>query len=295
MASTDANATSPAADRPPAPADDRPPADDDYRESDDDDFDPDAPSDASGSDASDDDEPPRKRRRDSASASGDEHTVASASTRVVAGDPDRILTRAQRAAGEGAKRPKAHGRATIDADALFASMRADSAVRPAAAAADDYVTIKRTYEFAKQLVTEEKRVPRDSAEAREYLAAQAQGGAASVSGNTSPSGHASAQASAQASAASGSATATASATASAPRGPPRRKKSSLDALAAKGKPTKLNTLEKSKMDWDSFVRQEGIGDDLNKFNKDGYLHKQDFLSRVAERRDRDYKDAQKRM
>ncbi|XP_043483837.1 craniofacial development protein 1 [Leptopilina heterotoma] len=48
------------------------------------------------------------------------------------------------------------------------------------------------------------------------------------------------------------------------------------------KKTKINTLEKSKMDWDNFKKQEDIEEEINSHNrgKDGYLEKQDFLQRA---------------
>ena len=47
-----------------------------------------------------------------------------------------------------------------------------------------------------------------------------------------------------------------------------------------GKPKKLNTLEKSRMEWSGFIDKEGIAEDLKRGNKNGYLDKQDFLSRT---------------
>lgn len=49
-----------------------------------------------------------------------------------------------------------------------------------------------------------------------------------------------------------------------------------------GKKTKIGTLEKSKLDWNSFKRQEGIDEQLQTHNKgkDGYLERQDFLQRT---------------
>lgn len=51
------------------------------------------------------------------------------------------------------------------------------------------------------------------------------------------------------------------------------------------KKQKINTLEKSKLDWDNFKRTEGIAEDLKNHNKgkDGYLEKQAFLQRTDER------------
>ncbi|GJJ74303.1 hypothetical protein EMPS_06661 [Entomortierella parvispora] len=70
-----------------------------------------------------------------------------------------------------------------------------------------------------------------------------------------------------------------------------RRKSTLDALAATygvKKPAKMNTLEKSKLDWNTFVGKEGIEDELKHHNKDGYMEKVAFLQRTDERRDQEY-------
>lgn len=49
-----------------------------------------------------------------------------------------------------------------------------------------------------------------------------------------------------------------------------------------GKKTKISTLEKSKLDWDNYKKQENIEEELNTHNKgkDGYLERQDFLQRA---------------
>ncbi|XP_012259652.2 craniofacial development protein 1 [Athalia rosae] len=53
-------------------------------------------------------------------------------------------------------------------------------------------------------------------------------------------------------------------------------------LGQLGKKTKISTLEKSKLDWDSYKREENIGEEISTHNKgkDGYLEKQDFLQRA---------------
>ena len=53
-----------------------------------------------------------------------------------------------------------------------------------------------------------------------------------------------------------------------------------------GKKNKLSILEKSKLDWNSFKKQEGIEEQLQTHNKgkDGFLEKQDFLQRTDLRR-----------
>lgn len=49
-----------------------------------------------------------------------------------------------------------------------------------------------------------------------------------------------------------------------------------------GKKAKISTLEKSKLDWDNFKKQENIEEEINTHNrgKDGYLERQDFLQRA---------------
>lgn len=49
-----------------------------------------------------------------------------------------------------------------------------------------------------------------------------------------------------------------------------------------GKKAKISTLEKSKLDWDSYKKQENIEEEISTHNKgkDGYLERQDFLQRA---------------
>uniref|UniRef100_A0A8B9LHZ5 Craniofacial development protein 1 n=1 Tax=Astyanax mexicanus TaxID=7994 RepID=A0A8B9LHZ5_ASTMX len=51
------------------------------------------------------------------------------------------------------------------------------------------------------------------------------------------------------------------------------------------KKQKMSTLEKSKLDWDSFKTEEGIGDELAIHNrgKEGYVERKNFLERVDQR------------
>jgi hypothetical protein len=59
-----------------------------------------------------------------------------------------------------------------------------------------------------------------------------------------------------------------------------KRKSNLEEMAKGNKPAKLNVLEKSRLDWAGFVDKEGIHDDLKRFNKDGYVERQEFLRRT---------------
>lgn len=76
----------------------------------------------------------------------------------------------------------------------------------------------------------------------------------------------------------------------------KRPKSNLNSLMNKYKikEPKLNTLEKSKLDWQGFVKKEGIEDELKYKNKDGYMEKVAFLNRVDDRRLNQLKQGQKK-
>eukprot|EP01137_Pigoraptor_chileana_P009167 Opistho-2@57030 len=64
---------------------------------------------------------------------------------------------------------------------------------------------------------------------------------------------------------------------------PAPPKSALDDILSKFKPPKISTLEKSRLDWQTFKQAEGIDDELTHHNKDGYLEKKAFLDRADER------------
>ena len=142
------------------------------------------------------------------------------------------------------------------------------------------IKIKRTYNFAGKVHTEEKMVARDSAEAKLYLA--------SLGENAEPDAGDEPQ-----------------------RRMPRKafrsafepvidqltQRSDLNLgmtvrlkvreLAKEAK--KLNVVEKSKMDWAGFVDKEGIKDELALAgkSKDSYTARQDFLARSEARREED--------
>ncbi|KAF3926965.1 hypothetical protein ABW20_dc0108300 [Dactylellina cionopaga] len=126
---------------------------------------------------------------------------------------------------------------------------------------DGMITIKRTYEFAGDTVTEEKQVPANSFEARAYLSSL-QTATEKPAPATNPAK---------------------------PLRRPVRKASRFDPGIAGGpakKATKLNSLEKSRLDWAGFVDKEGIGEELDRQRRQGgdsYLERQDFLGRVDHR------------
>eukprot|EP00795_Rhopilema_esculentum_P001554 gene1554-16003_t len=55
-------------------------------------------------------------------------------------------------------------------------------------------------------------------------------------------------------------------------------------LGSISKKQKISTLDKSKKDWDSFKKEQGIEDELRNKSKDGFLSKQEFLQRVDYRK-----------
>ncbi|KAH6702014.1 bucentaur or craniofacial development-domain-containing protein [Leptodontidium sp. MPI-SDFR-AT-0119] len=148
---------------------------------------------------------------------------------------------------------------------------------------DSLVMIKRTYNFAGKVHTEQKLVPRNSAEAKLFLAT-----------NAPPS-----------SAAEPAAAEQEDSPFTKPKRPlkkarrsifepvidlpPRtdlyfgtRKQSDITLLGVQAKVKKFNTVEKSAMDWAGFVDKEGIADELDAAGKSkgAYKARQEFLARV---------------
>ena len=144
---------------------------------------------------------------------------------------------------------------------------------------DEMVKIKRTYKFAGDVITEEKFVPRESAEAKLFLGNDGKDAeivaAEDVAGDQSKT------------------------TLKLRR--PLRRISRFDPNPSgfskrnwekqqqppfpgpeNAKGPKINTVEKSRLDWAAFVDQAGIKDELRTHSKakEGYLHRMDFLNRV---------------
>lgn len=148
-----------------------------------------------------------------------------------------------------------------------------------ASTGEEMITIKRTYTFAGEVITEEKLVPKSSAEARLYL--QSQQSPQKDSEHVSKPGI------------------------KQPFRRPKKRASmfepSTESLGQStdtktGKGPKLNTIEKSKLDWAGYVDKEGMKDELDEAekSKDGYLGKKDFLDRVVAKRDHEILSAKKR-
>lgn len=239
--------------------------DQDYRESEDEDYNPEAASKEEQDASSDESEDEGESQKD-----------LDAKYKSIEGE-GLIKTRAQRQKEEEegkqykvAEKPAS----SIDADAIWRELNStplgaspapqtpSGDGQPAKKVEEEYITIKRTYEFAGKVTTEEKRVPRGSGEAQAWLKEQ-EALKAQQQQKKKPVG-------------------------------PRKRKSTLEAELAAGKAKKMNTLEKSRLDWLTYVDGEGIRDDLTRHNKGGYLQKQDFLSRVESKIHHDVKEANRK-
>ncbi|GAC98103.1 SWR1-complex protein 5 [Pseudozyma hubeiensis SY62] len=171
----------------------------------------------------------------------------------------------------------------------------NASATPSASAGDDMVSVPTTYKFAGEVHVSTRLLRRSHPDAIKHLTTQTMSNATA---NSAPSTISSASSHPTA-ARPGTATA-ADRPRPAPPGPRRKKQSSLAALSASAssaKPTKLNTLEKSKLDWDSFksdhskLSQQEL-DELEHQTKGGgkglgdmkgYLERSDFLDRVKNR------------
>ncbi|KAG8161791.1 hypothetical protein KVR01_008778 [Diaporthe batatas] len=230
------------------------------------------------------------------------------------GEGGLIKTRSMRAVEKAERKIQAaSGPVTVDVDALWASMTAapvvptkqqpqtdskgengDAAAGPGdsnAQAANgkdgdpsEMIKIKRTYNFAGKVHTEEKMVQRDSAEARLYLASQGEDAAADADAeDDEPDKRMPRKAFRSAF----------EPVAPAEQGLHQRSDlnlgmaSRLQARQDKDKAKKLNTVEKSRMDWAGFVDKEGIKDELALAGraKGAFADRQDFLARSEARRD----------
>ncbi|KAK1702660.1 bucentaur or craniofacial development-domain-containing protein [Colletotrichum lupini] len=240
------------------------------------------------------------------------------------GEGGLVKTRSMRAAEkEERKVAAASGPVTVDVDALWAQMLSgqkataapsgenetggggEADTTPIAAAPDtnkldeaqagdpsDTIRIKRTYNFAGKVHTEEKVVARSSAEAKLYLASLGKDAAAAEA---------------------------AGADADNEDGEPKRvlkkafrsafepvieivsQRSDLNlgmtvrikAREKEAQAKKLNTVQKSKMDWAGFVDKEGLKDELELAGraKGSYAERQDFLARSEAKREDDARRA----
>ncbi|KAI0165773.1 bucentaur or craniofacial development-domain-containing protein [Xylariaceae sp. FL1272] len=225
------------------------------------------------------------------------------------GEGGLVKTRSQRAQEKAERKSyAATGPVTINVDELWAQMTAAPILQPkpdtdrgnenekagdkdieisvdtnvpdkANVEPSEMIKIKRTYNFAGKVHTEEKLVPRDSAEARLYLASQDPKLADSESNDD--------------------------------RAKPKPRKAfrsifepmfegaaqrddlklglnlRLQLREQQAKAKKLNVVEKSRMDWAGFVDKEGIKNELELAgkSKESYANRQDFLLRVEAKKE----------
>lgn len=216
---------------------------------------------------------------------------------------------------------------TVDVDALWASMLAKpmrparhqpkpepdtnnkdpAAVQAEAKDAqpnqddDGMITIKRSYDFAGQKVTEEKRVHKDSAEAKLFLANNDPTKQTKLRSPSPKDDQPTLRRPLR----------RASRFEPNPTGevrglPPDRQRlrtpSRADVLAQqkrleeeakKGKAVKLNTVQKSAIDWAAHVDQQGLKDELDEYgrSKQGYIGKMDFLRGVHGKKEEEERKA----
>ncbi|KAI8721081.1 SWR1-complex protein 5 [Fusarium sp. LHS14.1] len=241
----------------------------------------------------------RRKRNRGKGAHGDEDE---------GGEGGLIKTRRQRAAEKEERKYATNNEpVTVDVDALWAQMISgtsaaesktdglnadtkdaekqgeDGQPKADSSATDDpstMIRIKRTYNFAGRVHTEEKLVPRDSAEAKLYLASQDPEAPTDSSTKQAPR--------------------KAFRSAFEPRIDilPQRADLNLGMAARikagkEAQAKKLNVVEKSRMDWAGYVDKEGIKDELELAgkSKDSYMAREDFLAKSEARRDEESRRA----
>ncbi|KAH0368641.1 BCNT-domain-containing protein, partial [Aureobasidium melanogenum] len=247
-----------------------------------------------------------------------------------AGEGGLIKTRAQRRAEKQERQEyqKANtDNVTVDVDALWASMAAkpigpsreqprpeedvseqdgepgkpENKTTQGGEDDDGMITIKRSYDFAGQKVTEEKRVHKDSAEAKLFLANNDPAKQTKPSSPPTKDDQPALRRPLR----------RASKFEPNPTGevkglPPDRQRlrtpSRADVLAQQkrleeeaktGKAVKLNTVQKSAIDWAAHVDQEGLKDELDEYgrSKQGYIGKMDFLRGVHGKKEEEERKA----
>ena len=147
------------------------------------------------------------------------------------------------------KKPKSLLSSLFDDDHSKATVEDESkdTVKPEPDTKDkgDKIEITKVFDFAGEMVTVSKEVDADSSEAKKFLKSQENSQDTSAAGTKRPGGLA-------------------------------------GIVGAIGKKQKMGVLDKSKLDWNSFVMEEGISEELKTHNKgkDGFVEKQMFLERA---------------
>lgn len=157
---------------------------------------------------------------------------------------------------------------------------------------ESMILIKRTYNFAGKIHTEQKLVPRNSAEGKLFLASNPEPSAASP-----PPQEASPFTKPKRPLKKARRSIFEPVIADLPQRTDLifglRKESDVQLLAGQAKVKKFNTVEKSAMDWAGFVDKEGIADELDAAGKSkgAYKARQEFLARVEQKKEEDARRA----
>ena len=174
-----------------------------------------------------------------------------------------------------------------------AADQASPSVAPAPEVSADMIAIKRTYNFAGETTTEEKLVPRESAEARLYLSSNPDNVPKPPTPDNSsaaPTVRRPLRRPSRFDDPNPAPTSLLQTTASikshlAPTAVNTAGMSAVQRKMAQGQ--KLNTVEKSKLDWAGYVDKEKLKDELDMADKakGSYLDRMDFLGRSEQARD----------
>ena len=139
------------------------------------------------------------------------------------------------------EKPKSLLSGLFDDDKQEKSIKTDRDDDKSSETKSDKIEIKKVFDFAGEMVTVSKQVSADSAEAKKFLKSQEEsGGGVGKPGNGTES----------------------------VQGPEKKRPSGLAGIVGSiGKKQKLGVLDKSKLDWNHFVDEEGISEQLKTHNK----------------------------
>ncbi|KAJ1025116.1 hypothetical protein NDA16_002622 [Ustilago loliicola] len=223
------------------------------------------------------------------------HMSASESTKATTANDEADALKAKAEAEWAAIKGSDSASTAAETSTATPAQDAQQGASKAGLSQEEMISIPHTYKFAGEVHTTTRLLPRSHPDAIKHLS---QSSTTSTAASSPPTASPASCSAPITSTASKSSPTVAPASRPAP-GPRRKKGSSLAALsaAATSKPTKLNTLEKSKLDWNQFKgssaqlsQQEldelenqtrgggkGLGD------MKGYLERKDFLDRVKHR------------
>ncbi|KAL4944431.1 hypothetical protein BDV06DRAFT_220276 [Aspergillus oleicola] len=162
---------------------------------------------------------------------------------------------------------------------------------------DEMVKIKRTYKFAGEIITEEKVVPRDSAEAKLFLSGGQDGEVIPATedeianGNNDIKDHVIRLRRPLRKISRFDPNPTGSIKKSWEKQPLATEAGQEENANVRG--PRINTVEKSRLDWAAYVDQAGISDELRIHSKakEGFLGRMDFLDRVDAKKEEERRNA----